>query len=86
MPVLTVFYVYRPKMMSVIIHYDHAATGPCDSEGGGKWPVSLNKSEYRWELCLTTRENLPNRLHDGSDIDEYILTERGRIRWVCDWW
>ena len=45
-----------------------------------------SKSKYRWKLCLSTRENLPSGLHDGSGIDEYILTECGRIRWMYDWW
>jgi len=37
-------------------------------------------------LGLSTRENLPDGLRDGSGIDEHNLTERACIRWVYDRW
>jgi len=41
MPVLSVFYVRLRKLIGVIIHYAHVATGPCGGGGRGEaWWVA----------------------------------------------
>lgn len=89
MPAFTVFYVRLRKLIGVIIHNVRAATSSCDSEKEGKqnrWPRSLDKSKYRGNEGLQSRENLPDGLHDSSGIDEYTLAKCACVRWTYGWW